>query len=414
MSSKLLTNITMQTLSRELTQRRETADSKVPGLVARAEQSGRPSYHVRKMIRGRRYKAAIGAFPQMDLAEARRIALTWLEAWEAGYDAPQDDEAPIAAPSPPVKGKTVRQALYDWQAAKDSPRDPKRWKAKHARGVERSVKVEILPKLGDRVLRETTREEWTALVIAKKATAPATASLLYRHISSFLNYADAAGWSPALLARKGQHKLAPPPTARARTLSDAELVAIWRACDSLSVRQRAFVRLLMLTAARVGEVAGITPIEIAATRWTLPKDRAKNMHPHVMPLCPLAIRELRAVGNDLGRFSAFSKLKRRLDEKCGVTDWVFHDFRRSVRSFFSANDVLSEHAEAALNHMRAGLRQVYDQHDYAPQVIRALKLWQDHVAHIVGGGGGANVVDLRARRLRSSPFLLPGASPAGQ
>jgi integrase len=167
-----------------------------------------------------------------------------------------------------------------------------------------------------------------ALIEAKARTAPAAAALLYRVASAFLNHAEAAGWIGApILPRKGAATLAPPPRPRERTLTDDELRLLWQASAAEAPKPRAFVRLLILTAAREAEVAGLRAgeVDLAAGRWHLPAVRTKNGRALTVPLGDLALAELRAVWpvDDppeshclLGRFpssplSGFSKLKAR-------------------------------------------------------------------------------------------------------
>ncbi|MGG5817585.1 hypothetical protein [Falsiroseomonas sp. HW251] len=176
----------------------------------------------------------------------------------------------------------------------------------------------VVPKLGDRVLAETTREDWTRLIAGWRAAAArpkakpkpgekgksgapgrdgaGAAAFLYRMVSAFLNFAEMQGWIPApLLPRKGAGVIAPPLAARARALSEAELV--WRAADREPPKLSAFVRLLILTGAREAEVADIAAgeLDLGDGRWAIPGHRTKNGIGYVLPLSPLALVELRAV-----------------------------------------------------------------------------------------------------------------------
>ncbi|MDQ2803968.1 MAG: integrase family protein [Pseudomonadota bacterium] len=65
---------------------------------------------------------------------------------------------------------------------------------------------------------------------------------------------------------------------RERVLEGPELGAIWRACDRLDPTHAAFVRILMLTLQRRGEVAAMEWPELSPdfSTWTLPASRAKN------------------------------------------------------------------------------------------------------------------------------------------
>ncbi len=155
-----------------------------------------------------------------------------------------------------------------------------------------------MPRLGENPLRRTTRAEWVALIAAKARDAPATGAHLYRVASAFLNHAEAAGWIDApVLPRKGAATLAPPPPSRERVLTDDELRRVWRAAETLGPKARAFVRLLILTACRRSEVAGLRLGEVdrEAALWVVPAARAKNRTAHTVPLSPLALEALAKV-----------------------------------------------------------------------------------------------------------------------
>ena len=74
-------------------------------------------------------------------------------------------------------------------------------------------------------------------------------------------------------------------------LNDDEIAALWSATDTLSQPFRDSIRLLILTGARLNEVAAMTwgEIDPAARLWRLPKERSKNRQAHVVPLSDMAI-----------------------------------------------------------------------------------------------------------------------------
>jgi integrase len=202
---------------------------------------------------------------------------------------------------------------------------------------------------------------------------------------------------------------------RSRVLSDTELLKVWRAADTLSARRRAFVHLLVMTGCRASEAAGIAVGEIDrdAGLWRLPPERTKNGKPHTMPVPADVLEELRGLVPDGadgryrllgavpgGALSGFSKLKRQLDERSGVTLWRFHDLRRVTRSGLSALGIANDVAELCLNHTLPGgaLRSIYDRHEYGPQVLEALRRWQAWVAELLAPEPRGAVVPLHLRR----------------
>jgi integrase len=121
--------------------------------------------------------------------------------------------------------------------------------------------------------------------------------LLYRTISAFLNYVEAAGWiDTPLLPRKGMATLAPPPKRRQRALTDDELIRVWPATDRLTPRQRALVRLLILTGTRLNQVAKLDAAEIDPRRLAR---RYLIADPAVFPL--LVGEQWRRIGRTMPR-----------------------------------------------------------------------------------------------------------------
>ena len=349
---------------------------------------------------GKRTNVALGTYPAVGLAEARKRALAILADIHRGADPVVEKRAARAEREARRTAPTVADRLEQWQHAK-----ARRWSARHAREVARIAAREIVPALGTRPLAETGRADWTALVEAKRrAGAPVAASLLLRVVSAFLSYAEAAGWierSP--LPRRAAATLAPPPAARERTLFDEELVTIWRAGAALAPKPRAIVRLLILTGARRAEIGGLAigELDLEAGRWTLPAARAKNRRPLIRPLGPLALAELRAVlpvgqvapvhrlfgRTGAGPFQNWSKLKDRLDALAPeLAPRRWHDLRRAVRTGLARLGVDRDTAELALGNVshKSKVEQVYDRSDPTPAIAAALLRWHAHVAGLVG------------------------------
>lgn len=424
-----------------VSKRLEIRDTKARGLILRITPEWRDAdtgglkpavftWSVRTRTKdGKQTRPRLGVYPAMGLKDARAAVHDMMARLQSGADPVEEKRAARAARKADAAEATVSDRLAEWQRARIT--DPKKpWSERYAEEVAGMVKRDLIPSLGAKKLRSTTRQDWTGVVAKKRAKAPGAASSLYRMSSSFLNYAEAAGWIEApLLPRKGAAILAPPVAARQRALTDAELVEVWNAADREPPKLRAFVRLAILTAAREAEAAGIRVREVNrdAARWTIPSERSKNREAITLPLSPLALAELAAVwpndaepgdyllGRSLtGAFTGFGRLKARMDAsiaaaraaeaaRAGVKPepmpaWRWHDLRRTARTGMTRLGVPRDHAEAALNHIsgRTALERTYDRHDYAAEVIAALTLWQGHVAGIVGKG--AQVVALAERR----------------
>ena len=89
-----------------------------------------------------------------------------------------------------------------------------------------------------------------------------------------------------------------PETARDRVLTDDELRAFLRACDSASAsRFGPLFRLLLLTGQRRDEVAAApwAEFDLDAALWKLPAARTKNKRAHQLPLSAQAVEVIRAL-----------------------------------------------------------------------------------------------------------------------
>jgi integrase len=406
--------------------RLELRDARVVGLVLRIgplrkDQAGRPlpatgTWSVRtRTADGKQTRPKLGTWPAMGIGDARKGALAALAAVQAGADPVRQKREAREARKARAAEASVADRIAEWQAQRAAA-VTRRWSPRYIADVKRLVSVEIVPRIGKKKLAATTRADWTGMVAAKRKSAPVVAAALYRVVSSFLNHAEVEGWIPGpLLPRKGAARIAPPPPPRERVLTDEELAAIWRAGEREAPKLRAFMRLLILTAARELEVAdiGAGEVDLEAGRWTIPGGRTKNGLGYLVPLSPLALAELRAVWPVdreaapeellLGRttrngFRGFSRLKARVDAASGVTGWRWHDLRRTARTGMTRLGVPRDHAEAAINHIsgRSALERTYDRHDFAPEALAALALWQGHVAGLVGRA--AEVVALAERR----------------
>jgi integrase len=220
---------------------------------------------------------------------------------------------------------------------------------------------------------------------------------------------------------------------RERTLSDAELVALWKAADAEGYPFGKLMQLLLLTGARRDELRDMPRSEFELTAsiklgngniwqgpiWTLPAARAKNNREHLVPLSPLTVEILESlprIGKSALLFtttgdtpiSGLSKAKARLDEAMRAElrksdpkhvwkDWTPHDLRRTFYSGLQGLGFSIEIAEACVNHTLGGVAGVYGRHKYLTEKTAAFAAWARHVDGLVNGrpAANANVVAFR-------------------
>lgn len=196
------------------------------------------------------------------------------------------------------------------------------------------------------------------------------------------------------------------PPARDRLLSDAEIRCFWAACDDLGPPFGPLLKLLLVTGARLNEIARLTYDELSedGTILTLPGSRTKNGHPHSIGLPPLAREILKEVMNVSGGsgfifstngrtpVSGFSKIKARLDRKMAalagkaIPPWRLHDLRRTAATGMARAGADLHVIERALNHVSGsfgGIVAVYQRHKFESEVKQALEAWAALLGSII-------------------------------
>jgi len=216
----------------------------------------------------------------------------------------------------------------------------------------------------------------------------------------------------------------PAPAARDRVLTSDEVRWFWAATEAVDAPKttgapkpfKPLLRLLLLTGARLNEVAGMRRDELHADgTWHLPGERTKNKRPHVVALSPLA-RDLIATMRDKGSdfvfttngqtpVSGWNRMKRRLDaimlalakkekgSRATIPAWRIHDLRRTAVTGMAELGIRPDVIELAINHVsghRGGIAGVYNRSELWNERREALEQWSRHVQVLVSN----NVVRL--------------------
>ena len=93
----------------------------------------------------------------------------------------------------------------------------------------------------------------------------------------------------------------------------------------------------------------------------------------------------------------------------GVSDWVIHDLRRTMRTRLSALPVQDLVRELVIAHAKPGLHKVYDQHAYQNEKRQCLELWEARLLSIVEPRPG-DITDLaEAREFRATEVYSSSA-----
>src|SRR5262249_2834661 len=362
-AKKPLTERTIQSL-KPTGQRFMVWDALVPGFAVRVTENGYLSYVLAARFPGSANSTAraIGTVGKVKLAWARAKAQEWQIAIAEGRD-PQVDRA-----------ETFRKIAEEYQRREGNAlRSAKDRQARLDR---------LMPLVGDRPLGEGRRGEGgPGFETITDERGPSAGHAAYTLVNTILNWHSKRSEFINPLA-KGQ--VASASTPRERILSDTEIRSLWTATgDSVF---GAFVRFLLLTAARRNEAAAMTWSELVDGMWSLPATRNKVGVELSRPLSAAALAILDGLPHysgfvfttDQGRthLRGFSSLKAKLDLASGVGGYTIHDLRRTSRSCMSRAGLEADLSERMLGHLLPGIRKTYDKYDY----LREMKLGFEKLA----------------------------------
>lgn len=394
--------------------RRELPDAALPGLYLVVQPAGGKSWAVRYRADGKPRKLTLGPYPRLGLTDAREAARTALRAVAEGRDPAGEKQAAkveVAAVQTMQFGAVV--ADYIERYAKPRNRSWRETESFLTRTLDATDKWQ------EKDVRAIGRKDvLDALDAVVARGASIHANRLFAALRRFFAWTVERG----ILDASPMAGLKPPSPeiSRDRILTDAELVAVWKAAGEVSYPFGPVVQLLILTGQRRSEVleAEWREFDLDGATWTIPRERAKNDRAHVVPLAPQAVEILRSIPRVGNRsrllftttgetaFSGVSKATDRLQglsskhlpDGVEVEPWRLHDLRRTFASGCARLGVPVHVVEKALNHVsgtHAGIVGVYQRHEYGDERRRAMGLWAAHLDGLVKGA--AEVVKLERR-----------------
>ncbi|MER8553623.1 tyrosine-type recombinase/integrase [Mesorhizobium sp. M1217] len=411
-------------------------DTIVKGLVLRASAAGAKSWYVVYGPPAKRSWLKLGSYPEIPLGGekgARQRARDTRAKVGDGGDPIADKKATAASQSVAdmVDNYLKRHASTKRSGDEIARRLRKNVSGRDAGGKrieERSTGCIGDVKLGDLHRRDITK----AIDAVKDRGAHTEANRLFEDVRAMVRWARARGDLDENLT-EGMKK----PSVvveRDRVLSANEIRAMWSALNDADMREstRRVIRICLVTAQRVGEVAGMTleEIDLDAGLWTIPVARSKNKREHVVPLSDMAINivreqlaEVRVLSERKSREvpnfvfpgpgaraavtgAAIAKaikreevIKRTVATIMGIAPWTAHDLRRTAATHMEELGISPFTIGHVLNHVSATkasiTSRVYARYDYMREKRDALVLWADRLAGI--NAGAAAIVPLGSK-----------------
>lgn len=358
-------------------------DASVRGLGLRVATSGTKSWFIMRRFKGRMLRSTFGRYPDMTLAQARQKAPEVLADMADG------------SPQGQRKADPFKVVLEEW-FKKDQEKN------KSFQQVRIAMYRHALPALGNMPLGSITKRDLNNLIdkIVQDGS-PVAANRVLAFIKRFFSWCrerDILEQSPA-------ETIKPPSSEkiRDRVLTLGEIKSIWIACNQIGYPWGPIFQLLLLTGARLREIseASWNEVSIADGTLDLPASRTKNGRPHQIHLADQALKIFQNLPRTDGQnllfttngetpVSGFSKIKKRLDVASSVTDWRFHDLRRSFATHSTEKVGISPViTDKILNHATGqvrGVAAVYQRGEFLRERQTALQEWANFLENTVTDG----------------------------
>jgi integrase len=375
--------------------RRLIWDSEVKGLGARVSQHS-ITFVVRYQHGPYERKMTLGTLAELGSVKAarRKAAVVRLQV-RGGFDPLQE----VRERRKVAEGQlTLEVALERWLKS-----NPAKWAPATAAAYRKIIAKNVVPALGRRELAAVTRAQWADMLTEVAARAPGVANFLHKILASFLGWAldrelIAASTLPSA------KRVAPRVAARERMISDDEIKVLWAASEALEPHQRAFCRLLVLSALRSGAALRTRLEWIVGHSVSYPghchglkRQASRRGMAHVVSFTPWAWEAAAiAVSLPFPQAVATATLKA-LRLATGIGDVEWHDVRRSFRSFCARTGIGRDASEVALGHVihMNELDRAYQKHRFEAEAEAAFHRWQRHIQALVEPLPASNIVPLR-------------------
>jgi integrase len=379
------------------------------GFGVRVTAAGAKAFVLNYRLRGREHRFTIGAWPDWSALKATREARNLRQRIDRG-------ENPIEDRTPSPASATVASMLDDFVAQHVRNRNqPLRSADEYESAFKRLVK----PRIGKLGIYEVRRSHVIKMLDdIEGANGPVMADRTLAYLRKAFNWYAIRDEQFSAPVVRGMGRIKPKERARTRVLSDEEIRAIWPVLGRIGTFG-AFVRMLLLTAQRHGEVARMTHKEIGDDGiWAIPAERYKTKRPNFVSLskAALVVIEAQPKSDDCDYvlpsrantpFSRSGKSKAKLDKavlaaikkraKKGakvepLPNWTLHDLRRTAKTLMARAGVRPDISERVLGHAIKGVEGTYDRHSYAEEkrdALEKLAVMIDSILNSTASGAAA-------------------------
>lgn len=378
------------------------------GLYLEVKPNGSRYWRLKYRLGGKEKLLALGVYPKVSLAEARRLTTEARQLISVGRD-PITERRALRMAAATSAGNTFEAIAREWIDSRSE-----KWAPSYAEKVSKLLEANLYPRIGALPITEINAPLLLAALKPIEARGALEVASRARKLSGeIFRYAIATGRAGAdpTVVLKGALKTAQPKHYPA--LKRDELGPFLRKLAEYTGRPetRIAINLLALTFVRPGELraAQWEEFDFERKEWRIPAERMKGRTEHIVPLARQAVallRELQPLTGHSpylfpslgGRAEYISEVT--INKALGVIGYkgraTGHGFRATASTILNESGKFHHDAiERQLSHKeRNKIRAAYHRAEYLPERKRMMQWWADFLDSTVKG---ADVVPLRER-----------------
>jgi integrase len=394
-------------------------DAAFPSLALRVTSNGAKSFALFYRVKGRQRMLTLGKYPALRPQQARVEATNALELVRSGVDPAEEKRKRRDERDPEEDTFGALAELYLERHVK------KHNAASTYAEAKRDLERNVVPKWRRRPIASLADADVIDLIDSIAARgADSQARHTYARLRAFFNWVV---FERRRLKTSPMQGMKPPGKERERDrfLSDDEIRWFWQGCDKVGWTFGPLFKLLLLTAQRRDEVAGMerAEIDLEKREWIIPPERMKRDLEQQVHLSEATLAVLRPV---LARrraskrliftttgetsVSGFSRAKRRLATEMvkmkrkgarkavEIPQWTLHDLRRTAASGMARLRIAPHVIDRILAHKEGtirGVARIYNRFEYLEERRDALEAWGRYVEHLIAPAPASNVTELR-------------------
>lgn len=388
------------------------------GLYLEVSQSGAKLWRWKYRYAGKEKRLALGRYPEVSLASARKERDAARERLKAGTDpsgAKREARAALMLESEAAFEKVARRWFTDWSANKAE---------RHTGYTLRRLEDEVFPVIGARHVRDLDAPAFVRMAKGIEARGAAdVARRVLQCCGQIMRYAVAHGLAtrnPVADVKPGDVLKARQTVNFARIRVD-ELPELMRKIAAYpgSVYTRIALQMMALTFVRTNELIGARwqEFDLEAGEWRIPAERTKSRREHFVPLSRQALEVLGYLqtahgGTDRCKGAALlfpgerdrakpmsnNTLLKALERMGYKGRMTGHGFRGVASTALNEAGYRADVIEAQLAHVEENrVRAAYNHARYVEERRELMQFW---AAYLEAVRDGRKVIPLRRRALR--------------